>query len=228
MSIIGKIYGAAAYFKHSRGEYENAEKLYETAMKRGLNKLEHQGAYAVLIMRKGEFERAKDIINKTISKRPQMDLRIKLRINRAITNIKLGNIKEARVALEDIHNNGGNKKVYQILGYLYVLINDKKAESYNLEAYDYDEEDSIILDNLAQYYINKKDYIKAREYAEKAYEHSHNLVDVLHHLVLIEEQANNKEKAKEYSQQMMNANITALNDISIDQRDEVNKRIMGV
>ena len=158
---------------------------------------------------------------------PSKELRLKIRINRAIINMKLENINEAKVALEDINSNIRTKKIYQTLGYLYVITNDKKAESYNLEAYDYDNEDSIILDNLTQYYISNKDFKKARIYGEKAYEENSSSVDILHHLALIEEHDKNMEKAKEYAQDMINAKITALSDITKEQRDKVFKRIMG-
>lgn len=227
MSLIGNYLGSLAYYKHARGDYKEAERLYELAVKKGLNKIEKLGTYAVLVMRNGEFERALDMFNKMILMHPKKELRLKIRQNRAIANIKLGNIEAARIALEDIHKSNRTKKVYQSLGYLYALTNDKKSESYNLEAYDYDEYDTVILDNLTQHYINNNDYLNARIYAEKALDLNNNLIDVLYHLALIEEHDKNKDKAKEYANSMMDAEISALNDVSIEERDKVFKRIVG-
>lgn len=227
MSILGNMMGSAAYFKHARGEYETAKRMYESAMEKGMNKPERMGPYGVLLMREGEFEKAIDIFNKIILIRPSQLFRIKTRINRAIAFAKTGRIKEARVALEDIHEKYRSKQVYEALGYLYVLTGDEKAEKYNLEAYDYDEENYVVLDNLCQYYINKKDYGKARLYGEKAYEIADNKVDNLYHLALIEAHGKNTEKAKEYCEKMMDATLTALNDVDQQTRLATYKNIMG-
>lgn len=227
MAIYGNIVGYFAYYKHVRGEFEEAEKLYERAVEVGLNNIEKLGAYAVLIMRKGDFERSIEMLNKLIKSFPKKEFRIKIRINRAIANTKLKNYKEAKVALEDLHKTSRSKKVYQALGYLYLLIDDDNAEKYLLEAYDYDPVDDVFLDNLAQYYIQKDDYKKARIYAEEAYDVKPNGVDILHHLVLIEENDGNNAKAGEYAQNMMDAKLTPMNDVDKVELDKVYARVMG-
>ena len=146
-------------------------------------------------MREGEYEKAIDIFGDIMRMRPQQSFRIKTRINRAIAFTKLGRIKEAKVALEDIHEKYKSRQVYESLGYLYVITDDEKAEEYNLEAYDYDPDNYVILDNLCQHYIQKGDYKKAREYGEKAYEIDDNKVDNLYHLALIEMHDKNAEKS---------------------------------
>lgn len=228
MSIIGSIYGNMAYYHHARGNFEVAEQYYEKAVANGLKSLKRRGTYAVLVMRKGEFERSIEMFNKLILERPPKDIRIKVRINRAIANTKAGNYAEAKAALEDIHINMRSLRVYEALGYLYVLSDDPKAEEYNLEAYDYEPTDTVILDNLAQYYLQKNDYVKAREFAEKAHEENNNLVDVLYHLTLIEEHDDNIEKAKSYAEKMLQARLTPMNDVTKEELDKVYSRVSAV
>ena len=227
MSILGNMLGSAAYYKHARGDYETAKRMYESALKKGMDSPERLGPYGVLLMRDGEFEKAIGLFGKIIMMRPKQLIRIKTRINRAIAFTKMGRLEEARVALEDIHEKYRSRQVYEALGYLYVITNDEKAEKYNLEAYDYDPENYVILDNLCQYYLQKKDYEKARLYGEKAHDVDEKKVDNLYHLALIESHAKNNEKAKEYCQTMMEAPLTALNDISQKTRLETYKNIMG-
>ena len=227
MSILGNMLGGAAYYKHARGDYESAKRMYERAMEKGMTKPERLGPYGVLLMREGEFEKAIDIFGDIIRLRPKPVFRIKTRINRAIAYTKLGRTQEAKVALEDIHKKYKSRQVYEALGYLYVIMDDEKAEDYNLEAYDYDPDNYVILDNISQYYLQKGDYVKAREYAEKAYDIDDNKVDNLYHLALIEAHDKNMEKAKEYCEDMMNASLTGLNDIKEDIRQKTYENIVG-
>ena len=196
-------------------------------LKKGLTKPERLGPYGVLLMREGEFEKAIDIFGDIMRLKPQPVFRIKTRINRAIAYTKLGRIKEAKVALEDIHDKYKSRQVYEALGYLYVITDDEKAEEYNLEAYDYDPDNYVILDNLCQYYLQKGDYEKAREYGGKAYDIDDNKVDNLYHLAVIEAHYKNTEKAKEYCEDMMNAPLTGLNDITEDVRQKTYENIVG-
>lgn len=227
MSILGNMLGGAAYYKHARGDFETARKMYESAIQKGMNKPERLGPYGVLLMRDGEFEKAIEIFSKIIAMRPKPLIRIKTRINRSIAFTKLGRIDEAKVALEDIHKRYRSKQVYESLGYLYVVTDDEICEKYNLEAYEYDPENYVILDNLCQYYVYKKDYANARKYGELAYTVDDNKVDNLYHLSIIEAHDKNTEKAKEYCEHMMKAPLTALNDIKQETRLKTYKNIMG-
>jgi Flp pilus assembly protein TadD len=107
------------------------------------------------------------------------------------------------------------------------LQDNANTEEYLLKAYDYDPEDDVILDNLAQYYIGKNDYTKARIYAEKAFEAKEG-VDILHHLVLVEEHDGNINKAQEYAESMIEANLTSMNDVTKQEMDNVYSRVMGL
>lgn len=225
MSILGSIYGNKAYYHHARGEFDLAEKYYEKAVASGLKSIKKRGTYAVLVMRKGEFERSINMFDKLILERPKREYRIKIRINRAIAYTKAKRFEEAKVALEDLHASMRSVRVYESLGYLYVITNDPKAEGYNLEAYDYDPNNAVILDNLAQYYLQNNDFVKAREFAEKAYEENDNQVDTLYHLTLIEEHDGNFDKSKEYASKMMNAKLTPMNDVTKDELKKVYSRV---
>ena len=227
MSLVANMLGRAAYFKHARGDIETARKMYVSAIEKGLDKAEYLGPYGVLLMGDGKFEEALEIFNKAIALKPKQVLRIKTRINRAIAFTKLKRYEEAKAALEDIHKNYRSRQVYEVLGYLYVLIDDENAEKYLLEAYDYDPNNYVILDNLCQYYLGKEDYVNARKYGELAHEEEENKVDNLYHLACIEAHDKNTEKAAEYCEAMMLPKLSALNDVSEQMRSRKYKEIVG-
>lgn len=56
--------------------------------------------------------------------------------------------------MEKLYEEAPNGRIYQTLGFAYILEGDlKKALSFNLEAMDYDENDAVVLDNLATTYL---------------------------------------------------------------------------
>ncbi|MFU0801186.1 MAG: hypothetical protein ACFWUE_11115 [Xylanivirga thermophila] len=67
--------------------------------------------------------------------------------------------------LEEVQRKYNNSRVYGTLGYLLIEKGDlDKALEYNLQALDYDDEDPVILDNLAQTYYFMGDIEKAKKY----------------------------------------------------------------
>ncbi|WP_313127496.1 tetratricopeptide repeat protein, partial [Proteiniclasticum ruminis] len=62
-----------------------------------------------------------------------------------------------------------NSIMYEILGYLYIAAGDyEKALSFNKEAYEYNKDDYVITDNLAQSYFFLGDLEKAEALYEKS------------------------------------------------------------
>lgn len=227
MSTFGNLIGLMAYQKHARGDLANAKLLYERAILKGMNKPERYAAYGVLIMREGNFDKAIELFNKAITLHPSKLTRIKIRINRAIAYTKSGQYEQAKVALEDIHKKYRSVRVYESLGYFYVITNDDETEQYLLEAYEYDPDNYVILDNLCQYYLQKKDYEKAKQYGHKAHDADDNKSDNLYHLTKIYQHYGEMEKAKRYCEDLMGATITALNDISEEKRRALYKEVIG-
>lgn len=227
MSIVGNLLANGAYYKQARADYAGAKEMYERALKKGVTKPERIATYGVLLMREGNFEKAIEMYNKAIGLKPDKVNRIKIRLNRAIAFAKAGRLKEGKVALEDIHEKYRSVRVYEALGYFYVLSDDEKAEEYNLEAYEYDSENYVILDNLCQYYLMKNDYEKAKSYGSKAYKVNDNKVDNLYHLAIIYAHNKDLDKAKVFCQDMMKAPLTALNNVTEELRLETYKNIIG-
>ena len=84
---------------------------------------------------------------------------------------KDGDLDGAIELLEDVIKSFETTTVYQNLGLLYVLKGDaEKAVEFNLKAYDYNEDDLVIADNLAESYAISGDIQKAGELYEKILE----------------------------------------------------------
>ena len=83
---------------------------------------------------------------------------------------KMGNIEKAISIFKALHHNNKSLDVYGTLGYLLIINKSyEEALDYNLEAYDYDNDNNIILDNLGESYYFLKDYDKSYEIYNKIF-----------------------------------------------------------
>lgn len=176
--------GNRAYRAHAHanrlsdtGKPEQAEKLYQDAM-RGYGEAEKLGCdsprimtgYGVLLMRDGQFERARDMLLK-LHQSPGLtqDDKFHLRINHAICQWRLGNLDKA---IESMRQAFGFSKTSLCLNVFSSMLNEKaretgdfeEAEKIRAEALDYDEDDTVTLANAG--FLSLWKYEKTGDRAE--------------------------------------------------------------
>ena len=112
------------------GDTREAIRLYEECFAEGLNDARYVLAYAVLIIRDGQYQKAKDFLVKH-QKAPGMtpDQKTTLIVDYAACCFRLGDLDKAVRKLEELYRKGPNGLIYQTLGYLYVeqFAAEKKA-----------------------------------------------------------------------------------------------------
>jgi tetratricopeptide (TPR) repeat protein len=217
MSLMGIIFGKIGYFNHMRNYPAKAEKFYRLGMKHGGMSPMNEGTFGVLLLRQGKFEEALEHFDGALAgKGGKPKLKALIRMNRSIALFKLGRSDEAVAVLEGLHKSFRSLRVYQTLGYLYVLQGAfEKAEPYNLEACEYDPEDAVILDNTGQMYMEMGQLEKAKGYIERAYAKKH-ISDVLYHMGLIAESEGRPAAALEYYREALDKSMDALNDVTLE------------
>ena len=121
MGFMTGIKANRAYRLQQKGQKEEALKLYEEAFSEGLNDPRYNLAYALLIIRKGEYQKAKDFLVKH-QKAPGMtpDQRVTLLVDYAACCFRLGDIDKGINTLEQQFRKTETGLLYQTLGYLYV------------------------------------------------------------------------------------------------------------
>ena len=110
-----------AYRLQRNGQTEEAIKIYEEAFAEGLNDPRYVLAYALLIIRKGEYQKAKEFLVKH-QKAPGMtpDQRVTLLVDYATCCFRLGDLDKGINTLEQQFRKTETGLLYQTLGYLYV------------------------------------------------------------------------------------------------------------
>lgn len=127
MGFMTGIKGQRAYIAQSKGKMDEARKLYEEAYAEGLNDPRCLLAYAVMLLRSGEYAKAREVLVKT-QKAPGItaEQKTQLFMNYAACMYRLGDIDKGIHLLERQHLHQPAGLIYQTLGYLYVEKYDRK------------------------------------------------------------------------------------------------------
>lgn len=121
MGFMANMKGQKAYILQSKGKMSEARAMYEEAVAGGMMDARCLLAYAVLLIRSGEYEKAREILVKT-QKAPGINAEQKTQLfmNYAACVYKMGDIDKGINLLERQHQHQPAGLIYQTLGYLYV------------------------------------------------------------------------------------------------------------
>ena len=159
-----------AKWKYSKGDYFGSLKIFRMADKIGNLNIGNKILLGYNCLRCGELDAARKIFNQIImlTKRGSAD-RFRTKSLLALVEWKDGNLNEAIELMEEIFEDGyKNTNMYQNLGILYNLKgNGEQAVKFNLEGYEYNKDDNIIADNLADAYAINGEYERSAEIYEE-------------------------------------------------------------
>lgn len=170
---------------YTKGNIDQAFVWFERAYKHGMTN--HQKTdYAYYLMRNGKLEESEAIYNRMLGfKLPAQD-RYHAKSCYAILLWKQGHIDRAIEELEEIFPYYRTSNVYGTLGYMYILKEDwARAEEFNREAYDYNNENTVILDNMVIlcYRLNRPE--EAEKYADELLAQNPTFAEGLYDIALV-------------------------------------------
>ena len=121
MGIGTYLKGSKAIKLQKKGQKEEAIRVYEEAFAEGLNDPRFLMPYALLIIRDGQYQKAKDFLV-AHQKAPGMTTsqRIELMVYYSVCCFRLGNVDKGVSTLEQQFRKTETGLIYQTLGYLYV------------------------------------------------------------------------------------------------------------
>lgn len=184
--------------------------------------------YAYYLLREGQTEKSEEIYKKLLTAGLKPQLRLKIRSDYAVFLLKTGQIDEAIAELEDITVHYTNTTTYGSLGYCYLLKDSiRKAKNYNLEAYDYNSDDPVILDNMIQLYIKLTDYNEAKIYADKLIEKKPYFVEAYYDAAYVYMKLGDIERAKELLEDARCCRITFMSVVKESDLDAFETALNG-
>ncbi len=162
------IYGIIGTMQYSRGNVDEALNWYKKAYKSGKAKTRTKVLYGYLLLKSSSLDEAYEVLNGVTNSKLNNDDMMLAKSNMALVLWKKNKLDKAIEMLEEVIKEYTTSVVYGSLGYMYILKGDmEKALKFNLEAYEYNNNDKIILDNLGQSYYLIGEYDKALEIYEK-------------------------------------------------------------
>lgn len=225
----------------ARAQYDEAMKQYGDAYEAGCRKTSILMAYAVLLMRYGKFEEAREIMKETAKdKSMSEETHFELRVNYSICLWRLGLLDKAIETIRYAGKYAKNSMYYSSLGTFMV---DQAAQTGDFaevkalldEAMDYDDEDAATLDNYGEYYRqlslktaregDAEEAGKLRKQAvecyEKAYEYKPSQITTLYALANFALEDGDKQKAQTYIDKAILHSNSKVCPISIEMLREV-------
>lgn len=121
MGFMATIKAQQAMRAHGKGDLEQAKKLYEEAIDKGMMSARPMLGYAILLIREGSYDKAMPLLIKA-QKCPDLtpDQKSQLFVDYAACLMKKGELDKAIHLLEKQHNRAPIGLTYQTLGYMYV------------------------------------------------------------------------------------------------------------
>jgi len=168
----GDLLAGKALRLFKEGKNAEAIRIFRKAEKTGKMAVTNQINFAYTLLKSGFLDEARTTYNfASLSKKAKKDEKIVIKSQLALVEWKSGNLKVATEMLEEVFKTYKNSLIYQSLGLMYLLGPSKeKALEFCLEAYDYNSDDNVIVDNLAEAYILNGETEKAEALYEELME----------------------------------------------------------
>jgi len=176
LSVIILVNRSSIYFirgkiQYGKGNLDEAIKLFKKAVSNGKASVETMASYGFVLFKAGHLQEAEEVLDKAVKSSSTAEQKNLAKSNLALVLWKKGNLDEAVTLLKEVISEYKTTAVYGSLGYMAIEKGDLEyAMKINLEAYEYNSDDPIIIDNLAHLYHLTGDMEKSSELFEKLIE----------------------------------------------------------
>ena len=168
--------------EYARGNNNKALSLLKKAHSMGRTSPANNIVYAYILLRCGQHEEAAKVLNMVLfSSRLKPAERMKAKQNLSLVRYRQGDFEEATRLMQEVFTSYKNSSVYGCLGYYKILSHAPDAMNFALEAYEFNPDDKVIVDNLIQLYIERGQIDKAKELSDKTLAAGNEGVEIFYH-----------------------------------------------
>lgn len=227
-TYIPTYYASKGNQAFNNGDFKEAAAQYKKCMQHR-PKVNHRINYAYMLMRIGEFDEAEkvlDFILRFRTVKPQ--LRNEARRQRCMVYYKQNRLDEAVADAQTMFDDGyKTSQMYAMLGYFKLLQAPTAQDTYDFcaEAYDYDEDNRDIKDNMILAFFYRGEYEKAKEISDKVMSENPQFVEAYYHGAQIEEKLGNYDKALEYIEKIPTCRWSNMTTVTEEQVDILKKQV---
>lgn len=216
---IPNYYRIQALRKYKDDDLLEALKWMEKAHNTGKATFGSSISYAYLLLKSGEIEKSEKVFNALInSPRATADDKQIIKSNIALILWKKGEVEKGIEILENIIKDYKTTNIYGSLGYLYIEKGDlDRALEFNLEAREYNNTNSIILDNLGETYYRRGEIEEALNIYEELVKSNPQFPECYYHYALVLDALNKKEEALDMAKKASKFKTTFLSSVTKEQ-----------
>lgn len=226
--LYPKLKIARANAKFNDGDLEGTIRDYKRIIESGKGNIDLRITYASLLMRADEAEKGLDEINKILKYKIEPKKKYLAKQTRSMINYRLGNMQEAKEELDELFEDGyKTSNTYCMMGLYMLIMNYPIEETLKMceEAYEYDDDNRDILDNLEVCYIKTKQYDKAKEISDKLVELAPQFVEGFYHGALLHEAMGDMKTAKEYAARLKDCKRSVMTTIPVEEEEKLIARL---
>lgn len=217
-AIIGNKY-------FTKNEYELSKSWFKKAVAVKTCSPNVKISYSYILLRTGDLEDARKVIEDVMTSKLDSKTKNLAKQNCSLILYKSGKLKEAIEIMEEVYHDYKNTTVYGSLGFLYIEDGDyNKALEFNLKAMDYNQNDTIILDNLGQNYYLLENYDEAMNIYKKLMTLKPEFPDAHYNYGLVLERKGLKDEALEEFKKSLNYRFSFLSSVK---KEEVEEKILN-
>lgn len=220
---IMTVMGIGQYNKNNR---EKAFKLLEKAHFSSAAKMKNTYSYSYFLLRDGRIDEAKTAIKYGLL-RPNIVENEICQGKEILSMIyyKQGRYEEATELMQYVFERRVNSNVYGSLGYYKILSKAPDAEEFNLQGYDYNSKDKVIVDNLVQLYYEKGDFCEAEKYSDEAVLLQSNGIETFYHAGLVKKALGKNDEAIQNLKKALSFEPSFLTTVTVD---EIERQIQEI
>lgn len=217
-NFASRIYTLRANIAFQKGNVQETTAMLEKAYKTGQAKARTVTTYGYVLLKYGKLDESMKIFTEQLtSTKLSTKERLNAKSNYALALWKKGQLDEAISINEEIITNYKHTIIYGSLGYLYNLKGDlEKALKFNLEAYNYNDSNGVILDNLGQTYYLLGNLENADEVFKKLMNLNPKFPEAFYDYALVLEKMGDKEKCIEMLKNALQYKPNYLSAITIE------------
>lgn len=176
------VQSARGQSEYAKGNNSKALSLLKKAHESSRSKVYHSTAYAYVLLRVGEADEAAKVLNYVLlNQKLKEQEKMQARQILSLVHYKKGDFAEATRLMEMVFEKYKNSSVYGALGYYKILSKSPDAVEFNEEAYEYNSDDKIIIDNMVIISLENGDLKKAKELSDKSINAGNKGVEIFYH-----------------------------------------------
>lgn len=231
VNSLPSIYTILGNGARRKGQIEKAIKFYKKASNNIFASCRLKIGYAYFMVKNGYVDEAEEVLNKILNQKTSRDNEIRIASTYGLVLWKKGKIDDAVKMASEIKEKYRNSSIYETLGYFLILKGDySKGLEINKEAYEFNNSDIGIMDNLALNYYLIGDYDKAYELYEKVVAMNPQFVTTYYYYALLLVKYKKYEEALQYLDTALHCEfsfITIVSKAEIERKISEVKELMG-